>query len=77
MAGATVALGADDPLIFGSRLQAQYEVARLLEFSDTELADLARGSMRASRAPAEVRDAAYAGIDDWLAGPDEASSGGN
>ena len=66
-AGATVALGADDPLIFGSRLQAQYEVARLLEFSDAELADLARASLRASRAPAEVRETAYADIDAWLA----------
>lgn len=35
-AGATVALGADDPLIFGSRLVEQYEVARVLEFSDAE-----------------------------------------
>ena len=67
-AGATVALGADDPLIFGSRLVAQYEVARLLEFTDAELADLARGSLRASRAPAPVRDTAFADIDAWLAG---------
>ena len=67
-AGATVALGADDPLIFGSRLVAQYEVARLLEVTDAELADLARGSLRASRAPAPVRDAAFVDIDAWLAG---------
>ncbi|KGN43012.1 adenosine deaminase [Knoellia aerolata DSM 18566] len=66
-AGATVALGADDPLIFGSRLVAQYEVARLLEFSDAELAELARGSLRASRAPASVKDAALSDIDGWLA----------
>ena len=66
-AGATVALGADDPLIFGSRLQAQYEVARLLEFSDAELADLARASLRASRAPADVAKAALRDIDAWLA----------
>ncbi|MFC7489793.1 MULTISPECIES: adenosine deaminase [unclassified Knoellia] len=66
-AGATVALGADDPLIFGSRLVAQYEVARLLDFSDLELAELARASLRASRAPAEVRQTAYADIDTWLA----------
>ncbi|KGN38303.1 adenosine deaminase [Knoellia subterranea KCTC 19937] len=66
-AGATVALGADDPLIFGSRLVAQYEVARLLEFSDAELASLARASLRASRAPTEVRETAFADIDTWLA----------
>ena len=70
-AGATVALGADDPLIFGSRLVAQYEVARLLDFTDAELAALARGSLRASRAPEEVREAALAGIDDWLAAEPE------
>ncbi|MFW5468598.1 adenosine deaminase [Knoellia sp. CPCC 206435] len=66
-AGATVALGADDPLIFGSRLVAQYEVARLLEFTDAELAELARGSLRASRAPAEVRAEALRDVDTWLA----------
>ena len=66
-AGATVALGADDPLIFGSRLQAQYEVARLLDFSDAELADLARASVRVSRAPTDVAQAAERDIDAWLA----------
>ena len=66
-AGATVALGADDPLIFGSRLTEQYEVARLLGFSDTELADLARASVRASRTPTEVGHRAQRDIDAWLA----------
>ena len=37
-AGATVALGADDPLIFGSRLADQYATARVDHgFSDAEL----------------------------------------
>ncbi|MEK8225670.1 hypothetical protein NKG05_05635 [Oerskovia sp. M15] len=50
-AGAQVALGADDPLLFGSRLVAQYESARTDHgFSDEDLADLARSSIRASRA---------------------------
>src|SRR5690606_18803583 len=41
-AGATIALGADDPLLFGSRLVAQYEAARHVHgFSDPELAELA------------------------------------
>ncbi|PRY57524.1 adenosine deaminase [Knoellia remsis] len=70
-AGATVALGADDPLIFGSRLVEQYEVARLLDFSDADLAELARGSVRASRAPADVRSQALADIDSWLESPPE------
>jgi adenosine deaminase len=64
----TVALGADDPLLFGSRLADQYELARTdLGFTDEELATLARGSVRASRAPAEVRSSALADIDAWLA----------
>lgn len=65
--GIPVALGADDPLLFGSRLAEQYDTARdALGFSDPELADLARGSVRASRAPDDVRDQLLAGIDDWL-----------
>ena len=42
-AGATVALGADDPLLFGSRLAAQYATMRAAhELSDATLAELAR-----------------------------------
>jgi adenosine deaminase len=67
--GVPVALGADDPLLFGSRLAAQYDAARDLGFCDEELAELARGSLRASRAPAQVRDAALAAVDAWLAAP--------
>ena len=68
--GIPVALGADDPLLFGSRLVAQYDTAReVLGFTDEELAELARGSLRASRAPAAVRDAALADVDAWLAAP--------
>ena len=68
--GIPVALGADDPLLFGSRLAAQYDAARqALGFSDEELADLARGSLRASRAPDDVVKAAAADIDAWLAAP--------
>ena len=68
--GIPVALGADDPLLFGSRLVAQYATAReMLGFTDEELAELARGSLRASRAPATVRDAALAEVDAWLAAP--------
>jgi adenosine deaminase len=70
-AGAVVALGADDPLLFGSRLVAQYEVARRVHgFSDAELAELARGSVLASRAGEATRRRLLAGIDAWLAGPE-------
>ena len=55
-AGATVALGADDPLLFGSQLAAQYATMRAAhELSDDQLAELARMSVRASRAPDETK----------------------
>jgi adenosine deaminase len=67
-AGATIALGADDPLLFGSRLEGQYATMRAAhELSDATLAELARMSFRASRAPSEVVKAALADIDAWLA----------
>jgi adenosine deaminase len=69
-AGVPVALGADDPLLFGPRLTAQYEMARDVHgFSDAELADLARSSVLASAAPEPLRVGLLAGIDDWLAAP--------
>lgn len=67
-AGATVALGADDPLIFGSRLLDQYQVAREVhELDDHQLAGLARMSLSASRAPDQLKSAAYRDIERWLA----------
>jgi adenosine deaminase len=67
-AGAQIALGADDPLLFGSRLNAQYDTARAVHgLSDVELAELARGSARGSRAPMTVRTQMLADIDRWLA----------
>ncbi|WP_327284899.1 MULTISPECIES: adenosine deaminase [unclassified Streptomyces] len=67
-AGVPMALGADDPLLFGSRLAAQYEIARRHHaFTDAELAELARQSVRGSAAPADVQDKLLAGIDHWLA----------
>jgi len=65
-AGVPVALGADDPLLFGRRLTAQYEIARDAHgFTDPELADLARASVRASAAPAEVSARLQAAITAW------------
>ena len=55
-AGATIALGADDPLLFGSRLAAQYATMRAAhDLSDETLAELARMSVRASRAPDDTK----------------------
>ncbi len=71
-AGATVALGADDPLLFLSRLNDQYALARNhLGFTDAELADLARGSINASLAAEADKQRWLAEIDDWLALPDD------
>src|SRR6478609_8273357 len=67
-AGASVALGADDPLLFGSRLAGQYATMRAAhDLTDQQLAELARMSVRASRAPQEVRAGLIGEIDDWLA----------
>ncbi|MGZ3100841.1 adenosine deaminase [Streptomyces sp. H72] len=67
-AGVPMALGADDPLLFGARLAAQYEIAREHHgFTDAELAELARQSVRGSAAPEDVQRKLLSGIDDWLA----------
>ena len=68
-AGVPMALGADDPLLFGSRLAAQYEIARQAHgFTDAELAELARQSVRAAAMPAGVREGVLRDIDAWVEG---------
>jgi adenosine deaminase len=68
-AGVPIALGADDPVLFGRRLVRQYEIARDVHaFTAAELAELARQSIRASAAPPDARARLLAGIDAWLAG---------
>lgn len=65
-AGVDVALGADDPLLFGSRLAGQYNVLRAAQdFSDDELADLAAMSIRRSHAPDDVAAQALADVERW------------
>src|SRR5262252_9147300 len=69
-AGVPVALGADDPLLFGSRLTAQYEIARYVHgLGDAELAGLAAMSVHGSAAPPATAARLLAGIDAWLAAP--------
>ena len=68
--GVPVALGADDPLLFGSRLTAQYEIARHVHgLPDNAIAELAKMSVRSSAAPARTAARLLAGIDAWLAAP--------
>ncbi|WP_248580261.1 adenosine deaminase [Nocardioides sp. InS609-2] len=70
-AGATVALGADDPLLFGSRLAGQYATMRAAHgLSDGQLAELARMSFQASCAPEDVVGDALADIGTWLDSPE-------
>lgn len=75
-AGAQVALGADDPLLFRSRLVDQYKVAReSLGFSDVEVASLARSSIDASLAPESKKARWRAQIDEWTKQADSRGTG--
>lgn len=66
-AGATVALGADDPLLFGSRLAGQYATMRAAhDLTDEQLAELARMSIRASRAPEHTKAELIREVDQWM-----------
>jgi adenosine deaminase len=66
-AGVPIALGADDPVLFGRRLVKQYEIARDVHaFTPAELAELARQSLHSAAAPPDIRARLLAGIDAWL-----------
>jgi adenosine deaminase len=67
-AGATVALGADDPLLFGSRLAGQYAAMRAAhDLTDDQLAELAVMSVRASASPDAHKTLLYQAIAAWSA----------
>jgi adenosine deaminase len=67
-AGVRCSVNADDPLLFGPGLLAEYELCRsALGLDDRALAEVARCSIEASGAFADLKSAAGRGIDAWLA----------
>ena len=63
-AGVTVTVNSDDPSMFGTSLNHEYEIAaRLLDLDSTGVADLARAGVRASFAPDDLKAAMLAEID--------------
>ena len=66
-AGVRCTLNGDDPLLFGSGLLDEYEIARAaMGLADPELAAVARTSIEASGAPRDLADHALKRIDAWL-----------
>src|SRR5699024_1670133 len=67
--GAQIALSADDPLLFDSRLLDQYETARRLGCDGAGLAGPAASSLTVSAAPSAVTQRWLAGVRERLAAP--------
>jgi aminodeoxyfutalosine deaminase len=66
-AGVTVTIGSDDPPMFNTTLNREYEIAAdLLGLDPDGVADLARASVRASFAPADVRTRILGEIDAYV-----------
>jgi adenosine deaminase len=69
-AGVACALGADDPLLFGTGLLGEYETARTaLGLTDEQLATIARTSLTTSDAPPHLITDALQRLDRWLTNP--------
>jgi aminodeoxyfutalosine deaminase len=67
-AGVTVTVNSDDPPMFGTTLNREYEIAAdLLGLDRAGVAELARTAVRASFAPDDVRDRVLAEIDEYVA----------
>lgn len=63
-AGVPVTINSDDPPMFGTTLNAEYEIARdLLDLDDAGVADLARSAVHASFAEAALKRRLLAEID--------------
>ncbi|TCO46613.1 adenosine deaminase [Actinocrispum wychmicini] len=66
-AGVPVTLGSDDPLLFGAGVTDQYVIARdAIGLDDTELAAIARHSIEASAAPADLQARTITAISAWI-----------
>ncbi|WP_327356357.1 adenosine deaminase [Streptomyces sp. NBC_01304] len=69
-AGVRCSLGSDDPLLLGTSLLTEYQLARShLALPDAQLGALASTSLRSSGAPDDVLARALRGIEDWMAEP--------
>ena len=67
-AGVTITVNSDDPPMFGTTLNREYEIAAdLLDLDRAGVADLARTAVRASYAPEDVKTRVLSEIDDHLA----------
>jgi aminodeoxyfutalosine deaminase len=67
-AGVTISVNSDDPSMFGTSLNQEYEIAsRLLDLDTGGVADLARAAVRASFAPDDLKIAMLAEIDEYAA----------
>ena len=67
-AGVRCTLNADDPLLFGTTVLGEYEVARtVIGLDDAALAGIARVSVEESRLSSAAKHAALVGIVSWLA----------
>ena len=67
-AGVTISVNSDDPSMFGTSLNQEYEIAaRLLDLDTGGVADLARAAVRASFAPDDLKVAMLAEIDEYAA----------
>ena len=68
-AGVPVALASDDPLLFGVGLAGQYAIGRdALRLTDDQLALIAEHGIRASAAPADVRQRLLEEVEHWRRG---------
>ncbi|WP_183095009.1 adenosine deaminase [Nocardioides stalactiti] len=67
-AGVIVTINSDDPPMFGTTLNKEYEIAAdLLDLDESGVADLARAAVNASWAPDEVKTRILGEIDTYVA----------